>query len=58
MFLLAISFKIHVINFIAIVRISFLKMGIQQKCRKKTIEIFNEKPRRLQNTIARLAGVN
>ena len=33
-------------------------MDTQQECRKKIIEIFNEKPRRLQKTIARLAGVN
>ena len=33
-------------------------MGTQQGCRKKIIEIFNEKSRRLQKTIARLAGVN
>ena len=35
-----------------------MKMDTQQECRKKIIEIFNEKPRRLQETIARLAGVN
>ena len=39
-------------------KISFLKMDTQQECRKKIIEIFNEKPRRLQKTIAKLAGVN
>ena len=39
-------------------KISFMKMGTQQECRKKIIEIFKEKPRRLQKTIARLAGVN
>ena len=33
-------------------------MGTQQECRKKLNEICNEKPRRLQNNIARLAGVN
>ena len=39
-------------------KISFLKIGTQQECRKKIIEIFNEKPRRLQKTFARLAGIN
>ena len=39
-------------------KISFLKMGAQQEFRKKKIiEIFSEKPRRLQNA-AGVAGVN
>ena len=33
-------------------------MGTQQECLKKIIEIFNEKPLRLQKTIARLICVN
>ena len=32
-------------------------MGTQQKC-KNIIEIFNEKPPRLQKTIVRFTGVN
>ena len=39
-------------------KICFLKIDTQQECRKKIIEIFNEKPLRLQKTIARLASVN
>ena len=39
-------------------KISFLNMNTQQKCHKQIIQIFNEKPRRLQKTIVRLAGVN
>ena len=33
-------------------------MDTQQECRKKIIEIFNEKPPCFQKIIARLAGVN
>ena len=33
-------------------------MSTQQEYRKKIIEIFKVKPRRLQKTIARLRGVN
>ena len=33
-------------------------MGTQQECRKKIIDIFNEKSLRLQKTIARLADVS
>ena len=58
LFLLVICFKIHVLNVIVIAKLVFWKLAPNKNVFKKIIEIFNEKQRRLQKTIAGLEGVN